>query len=369
MYKMNYLKSIILPSIFLLFSYGIMNAQEVSLDIVESTNGCGLATNCAADFICFDIRMTVDIDKDLDSYNIWVKYDNTVLSRINGGDDNSCVIANGGDTDIEDAAGAYRVAGIPGSPFPMTAGNQAIVHTICFSIMDADAVDGSTLFVGGSMFSGALPTSITFADGSTDAVEEVTPLVLTETTISCLILPVEFLSFDVRKIEARKLLLDWVTLSEVNNDHFEIQRSFDGTTFSYINSVKGKVNSNTLQSYSYEDNIGLNIRASFVYYRLKQVDLDGTFDFSDIKHSSLDNTSDVKIQAYPNPFTETIQLNVSDEFLSISIYDVNGQKVIHQNYTPGDKIDLRALSNGTYLIKVVNEIGEEIHSQLIFKTS
>ena len=366
---MNILKSIILPSVFLLFSCGIMNAQEVSLDIVESTNGCDLATNCAADFICFDIRMTVDIDKDLDSYNIWVQYDSTVLSRIYGGDDNSCVIDNGGDTDIEDAAGAYRVAGIPGSPFPMTAGNQEIVHTICFKIKNPDAVDGTTLSVGGSLFNGALPTSITFADGSTDAVDEVTPLVLTETTISCLVLPVEFLSFDVKKLEPRKLLLEWVTLSEVNNDRFEIQRSFDGITFSYINSVRGKGNSNTLQSYSYEDNIDLSNRAPFVYYRLKQVDLDGSFDFSDIRHHSLENTNEVKINVYPNPFTEAIQLNVSDESLSISIFDVKGQKVMHQNYIPGERIDLRTLSNGVYQIKVVNEIGEEIHSQLIIKTS
>jgi len=363
------IKSIILSFVFLLFSCGIMNAQEVSLDIVESINGCSLATDCAADFICFDIRMTVDLDKDLDSYNIWVQYDNSVLSRINGGDDNSCVVDNGGDTDIEAAAGAYRVAGIPGSPFPMTADNQAIVHTICFSIMDADAVDGTTLSVGGSLFSGALPTSITFSDGSTDAVEEVTPLVFDESTVSCFILPVELLSFEVKKLEPRKLLLEWVTLSEVNNDRFEIQRSFDGTNFNYINSVRGKGNSNTLQSYWYEDNIDLSIRAPFVYYRLKQVDLDGSFDFSDIKHHSLDNTTDLKIKAYPNPFTEAIQLNTSDEFLSISIFDVKGQKVMHQNYTPGEKIDLRALSNGTYQIKVVNQIGEEIHSQLIFKTS
>ncbi len=369
MNKMNNIKSIILPFVLLLLSCGVMNSQEVSLDIVESTDGCGLATDCAANFVCFDIRMTVDIDKDLDSYNIWVQYDKTVLSRINGGDDNSCVVDNGGDTDIETAAGAYRVTGIPGSPFQITAETQAIVHTICFSIVDPDAVDGSILSVGGSLFSGALPTSITFADGSSDMVEEETPLLLTEGTVSCFILPVELLSFEVKKLESRKLLLEWVTLSEISNDRFEIQRSFDGINFSYINTVKGRVSSNTLQSYSYEDNIDLNIRAPFVYYRLKQVDLDGAFDFSDIKHSSLDNTNEVKIYAYPNPFTEAIQLNVSDELQSISIYNVNGQKVIQQIYTPGEKIDLRALSNGTYQIKVVNQIGEEIHSQLLIKTS
>jgi hypothetical protein len=156
----------------MVFSISVYS-QKVEVNIQNSENSCGLATNYSAGLVCFDIMMSVDKAKNLDSYNIWVSYDKTVISRVNGGADASCVISNGGDTDVENFASAFRVGGLPLAPYAMPAKKAVKVHTVCFQIVNFGVVgysayDGTKISVGGDKFDGALKSVVAFSDASFD---------------------------------------------------------------------------------------------------------------------------------------------------------------------------------------------------------
>ncbi len=94
------------------------------------------------------------------------------------------------------------------------------------------------------------------------------------------VLPVEFVSFSAQWLnENKESLLKWITASETENDYFEVQHSINGTHWSVVGKVEGNGNSQIAQEYSFVHNeavSGLN------YYRLRQVDFDGSFSYSNI---------------------------------------------------------------------------------------
>jgi len=87
-------------------------------------------------------------------------------------------------------------------------------------------------------------------------------------------LPVVWLSFTART-ELNKAILEWSTASEVNNDYFEIEKSYNALEWIYVNRVDGMGNTNNISNYIYEDFSNIDL-----YYRLKQVDYDGKLDYS-----------------------------------------------------------------------------------------
>ena len=89
-------------------------------------------------------------------------------------------------------------------------------------------------------------------------------------------LPVDLISFEAER-EEDNIKLNWSTASEENNDYFEIQKSYDGEVFTPIGYVDGAGNSNAVLEYSYTDS-----ETGKAYYRLKQLDYDGEFEYSDI---------------------------------------------------------------------------------------
>ncbi|MBT8195481.1 MAG: hypothetical protein KJO64_03590, partial [Bacteroidia bacterium] len=91
-------------------------------------------------------------------------------------------------------------------------------------------------------------------------------------------LPVELLYFKGNQ-NNNQIALNWETATEINNDYFIVERSDDGSTFYPITKVEGFGNSSTNIHYEFIDKI---IKQSYYYYRLKQVDFNGTFDYSDV---------------------------------------------------------------------------------------
>lgn len=97
--------------------------------------------------------------------------------------------------------------------------------------------------------------------------------------INATILPVELVYFNGRVLGS-DVKLEWKTLTEINNDYFEIYGSRDGVDFEYIDRIKGSGNSTTTKIYQFTDkNRQIN---DYYYYKLKQVDYDGEFKYSDI---------------------------------------------------------------------------------------
>lgn len=169
-------------------------------------------------------------------------------------------------------------------------------------------------------------------------------------------MPVTFISFTARK-EGRKSVLNWSTATETNSDKFIVERSSNGTEFKeVIGTVKAAGNSTTVQNYSLVDNAPFN---KWNYYRLKQIDLDGKFTYSNIAsvYFSKDNSSIVSI--YPNPVKDQTTIDFYTERagkVKMEVYDSKGALVSSQTYNSvtgmnRTTINVQSLSTGIYTLK------------------
>jgi hypothetical protein len=165
------------------------------------------------------------------------------------------------------------------------------------------------------------------------------------------ILPVELTAFDVI-VKDRNVILNWATASEKNNDRFEIERSIDGINFERIGSVKGNGTTSIPQVYTFTD---LNPGAGQFYYRLKQVDYDGQFEYSQIKFAEI--TADISIKVFPNPASNYISIQINNDRNSNSkgmlvLYNTAGA-IMHSDNIVGSvqkQLDVSQLPTGNYLL-------------------
>lgn len=144
-------------------------------------------------------------------------------------------------------------------------------------------------------------------------------------------LPVTLTTFDAKAAGA-DANLNWATASEANNDYFGVERSFDGVTFDAVGKIAGHGTTSTFSNYAYTDT-GVAAKASgTVYYRLRQVDLDGTSTYSPVRTVAFEKGA-ASLKLYPNPTT------------------------------PGDDkltLDLLTLPQGDYQASLVNVLGSTV---------
>ncbi|HLP13052.1 MAG TPA: T9SS type A sorting domain-containing protein [Flavobacteriales bacterium] len=172
-------------------------------------------------------------------------------------------------------------------------------------------------------------------------------------------LPVELISFEGEKSN-QDHLLKWVTASEINNAWFIIEHSVNGHDFSEIHKTEGKAMSNVITDYHFLFKypvVGLN------YYRLRQVNTNGTYSFSNIV--VLDNTEDLILleNLFPNPTNGDIQFDLTtneDQDFSIDVYDISGKIVLQKKYSQeeGKKtvvLETSQLSRGVYTLQVCGQ--------------
>lgn len=139
-------------------------------------------------------------------------------------------------------------------------------------------------------------------------------------------IPVELVSFSA-STNGNIVSLNWETASETQNFGFEIERSVDNLTWTRIGFVDGAGNSTTLRTYSYSDNYTLS---GIVNYRLKQLDFDGTYAYSDVINIELNPVEFALMQNYPNPFNPSTVIKFSlaqDAKVLLTVYNVIGEKV------------------------------------------
>ena len=113
-------------------------------------------------------------------------------------------------------------------------------------------------------------------------------------------LPVELATFTVQAQGGTAVALTWRTVSEKNSARFELERGTNGTAFSRIGAVPAAGNSSAPRSYSWTDET-LPTRAALLYYRLRQIDVDGTATFSPVRTVSHSLTAKTQLLVYPNP--------------------------------------------------------------------
>ena len=141
-------------------------------------------------------------------------------------------------------------------------------------------------------------------------------------------LPVEWISFTADRMDSRNIMLRWETALEVNNDHFVVQRSIDAQIFEDLGTVSGMGTVDAPTTYDYLDN---TYQANINYYRLKQVDYNGTHTFSSIVEVRFDGKEeDVAFHVFPSPATSFINVEsigrVNDTY-TVLIFDQTGREV------------------------------------------
>ena len=178
------------------------------------------------------------------------------------------------------------------------------------------------------------------------------------------ILPVELASFSAKITEAG-ITLSWQTSTEMNNTGFSVEKSQDNNSFKAIGFVPGFGTTTETQNYTYVDN---SVTTGTYYYRLKQVDFDGSFEYSGIVEVNYSVPAEFSLlQNYPNPFNPTTTLQFTlpvDAGVILGVYNIVGEKVaeiINDELSAGShsiKFNADNLSSGLYLYKL-NVIGKD----------
>lgn len=185
--------------------------------------------------------------------------------------------------------------------------------------------------------------------------------------------PVKFTGFSAIK-QDDNALLNWAVQNESSStDHYEIERSFNGTDFTNVASVTAKSNGTLSSStYNYADSkLSLLKSSGVIYYRIEQVDKDGHVTYTEIK--AIRMARGLLISAFPNPAKSSVSISANldeDANLSLHLTDASG-KLIQQTEVHGTKglnvtkLSLNGLAPGSYLLKV--NTGSEIKTLSIVK--
>lgn len=176
------------------------------------------------------------------------------------------------------------------------------------------------------------------------------------------ITPVSWESFSVQKTSSGHQL-NWVTNNEQSNKGFEVQRSTDGKNFSDIGFVAGSGSTQLVKHYQFTDNApvpGNN------FYRLKQVDENGKYEYSVVRKISFDKV--FKMSVYPNPVTDNVVIQSNKKLIAIKLFDAQGKAILTRSnqLSQTEIISMRKFVAGSYLLQMTTTDGE-VKSQLIIK--
>ncbi len=172
------------------------------------------------------------------------------------------------------------------------------------------------------------------------------------------------LFFDAKLNSKKTVDLTWQTLSERDNDYFTVDKSVDGITWNYLGTVDGSGTTVIPQAYYLED---LNPFYGVNYYRLKQTDFNGQYNFADIKTVEL--KQDNLYFSYPNPANNSVNIygeNISN--LNIEIYDNLGKLVqLNKKTIANNQIEVQTdqLANGMYYLKISDATLIDVQKLLI----
>ena len=178
-------------------------------------------------------------------------------------------------------------------------------------------------------------------------------------------LPVDLIAFTAEPLGNKDALLHWTTASEINNSHFDVERSYDGRTFEAIGKVAGNGNSQHQIEYSFTDAFVSKVQNT-VYYRFKQVDFDGAYEYSDIRVVRFDAVgNDMQLVAYPNPMNDELNVMLSlpsGEKYQLQVTNLQGALVHQKNHVFSSglhTLDLSQWNSGMYIVEVISERGSE----------
>ncbi|MEM9325835.1 MAG: T9SS type A sorting domain-containing protein [Bacteroidota bacterium] len=173
------------------------------------------------------------------------------------------------------------------------------------------------------------------------------------------ILPVELVSF-TGKAELDGVLLEWQTATEINNDRFEVHHSTDGQNFQVIGIVAGAGTTNAPRNYEFKD----QNPASVNYYRLRQVDFDGTEEFFSIIKVDFTALRTASVAVYDRE-AQLIHVSSPDILADVVLYEPSGRMVFRASQVGKTEIATATLRPGLYLLRMANESIQSTHKLII----
>lgn len=179
-------------------------------------------------------------------------------------------------------------------------------------------------------------------------------------------LPIDLIDFTASSSKGL-VTLNWITANEVDFSHFEVETSLDVESFTMLSRLESSdKGSNTEKRYQLEDKRPLS---KTVYYRLKMVDLDGRYDYSNIisVHSRPKST----INVYPNPAKENLFIDLGEQLITkdIIVTDMSGREVkrITSNKNTINSISVTDLISGVYTVLIETANGNIFHYKIVKK--
>ncbi len=330
----------------------------VPLQPGESHGSCVSTTNCtpsSGNVICYGLQYTPNHNGNMTSYTTGFFVDcangnnpiisNHTCSPTPPGNDNS---------QMDDGCSQFGLVLMNCSAntlsVPVNVNVPIIIHQVCLAIpsplsinLGEDMTTGYTTSIDltGGGFVSEFPTYSTYA-ASWDQ--------------NCVTLPLHWLEFSALRYAELMSQIDWTTTDEINTSYFEIQRSNDNTrNFVTIGTVNAASISEPVNTYQFIDRkamVGKN------YYRIKQVDFDGKYEFSPARTVTF--TSGVfNVTAWPNPASSdvTISINHADESGQITLIDLTGKPVFNQDFDRGTSdhaLTVDHLQPGMYTLLVTS---------------
>jgi hypothetical protein len=245
---------------------------------------------------------------------------------------------------------------------PATLSQCAITHvpgTACSSIFSTVGASGAPSLI--------TPTAAVNLVGTTSFIEfETNSFSSFYVNKNAAVLPIELLSFTAEAINKQRLI-SWITTAERNVKSFELHRSSDGISFETIHSILAEGNTKDSRTDYYYNDAAL-IFSKTVYYRLKIINEDATFSFSNIVFLEQDNNKKELISIYPNPVEDklTLKLDTSVEKARVIVYDNLGRKVYHTTIADSIKtIATTSWQTGVYSILVLFDNGTQSMSRVV----
>jgi hypothetical protein len=271
------------------------------------------------------------------------------------------------------------IAGLSYSGNVMTNDNEPNGETMAASVVvtSLDGVvvlnaDGSFIFTPNPGFMGEA-TVFTYQlvdDGFAPATSNIATVVINFS--APIELPVKLISFTAQLNDNNKVDLKWTTATEINASHFVIEKSLDGRTFSDAGTVFAAGNTTSVQHYTFSDNL-IPTTKTVIYYRLRQVDLDGRTDYSATRIIRTGNSDGrATILTYPNPAVSEVRITIPTNWqgkkVNYEVVNVSGQtthRMVVGSSSQTETINLSNMAPGFYMVKVT--CNGEVAQQKIVK--
>jgi carboxypeptidase T len=175
------------------------------------------------------------------------------------------------------------------------------------------------------------------------------------------LLPVDFISFNGRLLTDETIKLDWDVAREINHDHYEVEKSLNGSTFVSIGKFYG------IAPYSFIDK---NPAEGNNFYRIRQVDKDGKFKYSNTINI-IYRLKNFSINMYPNPVKDVLNIEINKAVkskITLIVTDITGRTFLQKEYILNSqdyiiRLNVADWKRQQYIVKIVNDRGETMAIQ------